>query len=73
MQSKIYSSLDDAVTDIPDGVSIMFPGFGNTGIPRNLIAALHRKGARNLTGISNGTGGRAPNQIDVGTLISAGQ
>ena len=73
MQSKIYSSLDDAVTDIPDGASIMFPGFGNTGIPRNLIAALHRKGARNLTGISNGTGGRAPNQIDVGTLISAGQ
>jgi 3-oxoacid CoA-transferase A subunit len=73
MQSKIYRSLDDVVADIPDGASIMFPGFGNTGIPRNLIAALHRQGARDLTGISNGTGGRMPNQIDVGTLISAGQ
>lgn len=73
MQRKIYLSLDDAVADIPDGASIMFPGFGNTGIPRNLIAALHRQGARNLTGISNGTGGRTANQIDVGTLISAGQ
>ena len=73
MQSKIYLSLDDAVADIPDGASVMFPGFGNTGIPRNLIAALQRQGARDLTGISNGTGGRSPNQIDVGTLISAGQ
>lgn len=70
MKSKIYRTFDEAVEDVPDGATIMFPGFG-PGIPRNIIAALHRQGAKNLTGISNTTGGRDDN-VDVGTLIAAG-
>ena len=71
MKSKIYRTFDEAVKDVPDGATIMFPGFGS-GIPRNIIAALHRQGAKNLTGISNGTGGR-DDKVDVGTLIAAGR
>lgn len=70
--SKILSSFAEAVGDIPDGSTIYFPGFAGPGTPRNLIGALLTHGARNLTGISNSAGGR-DDQMDVGTLIRAGQ
>ena len=72
MKNKAYETFDDAVADIPDGCTIMFPGFGGVGSPQNLIAALHRQGAKSLTGISNGHGG-IDGRVDVGTLIEAGQ
>ena len=72
MKNKAYETFDDAVADIPDGSTIMFPGFSGVGSPQNLIAALHRQGAKSLTGISNGHGG-IDGRIDVGTLIEAGQ
>ena len=72
MKNKVYATLDAAVADIPDGVTIMFPGFGRTGMPRNLIAALIRQGAKNLTGISNGHGYKGT-EMDVGKLVDAGQ
>ena len=73
MQSKIFDSFDAAVADIPNGAAVMLPGFGGTGIPRNLIEALHRQGATGLTGISNGAGGRDAGAADVGMLIANGQ
>ena len=72
MKKKVYLSLDEAVGDIPDGSTIMFPGFGTAGEPRNLIAALLRQGAKNLTGISN-SHGRLGGPLDVGSLIEAGR
>ena len=72
MKNKIFATLDEAVADIPDGATIMFPGFGGVGIPRNLISALHRQGAKNLTCISN-TPGMPDDRLDLGTLIEAGQ
>ena len=72
MKNKVYSTLEQAVADIPDGSTIMFPGFGPPGMPRNLIAALLRQGAKNLTGISNHHG-RVGNLMDVGMLIEAGR
>ena len=72
MKNKDYRTFDDAVADIPNGSTIMFPGFGGVGSPQNLIAALHRQGAKSLTGISNGHGG-IDGRMDVGTLIEAGQ
>jgi 3-oxoacid CoA-transferase A subunit len=50
----------------------MSPGFGGVGLPRNLLAALNRQGAKNLTGISNNAG-TIDAKVDVGTLIAAGQ
>ena len=72
MKNKVYRSFDAAVADIPDGAVIMFADFGGIGAPQNLIAALHRQGARHLTGISNEHGG-TDGRVDVGTLIAAGQ
>ena len=72
MKSKVYETFDEAVADIPDGSTIMFPGFGPPGTPRNLIAALLRQGAKNLTGISNHHG-RLGNAMDVGRLVEAGR
>ncbi|HEY0566285.1 MAG TPA: CoA transferase subunit A [Terriglobales bacterium] len=54
--NKIYASADDAVADIRDGMTVMIGGFGLCGIPENLISALVRNGARNLTTISNNMG-----------------
>jgi len=65
MQSKLYDSMDAAVTDIQDGASIMFGGFGGPGSPYNLITALHRQGAKNLIGISNGAGGQRPHDLSI--------
>jgi 3-oxoacid CoA-transferase A subunit len=72
MKNKIYQSFDEAVADIPDGSMFMSPGFGGVGIARNLLAALHRQGAKNLTGISNNAGALG-GKVDVGTLVAAGQ
>ncbi len=72
MKNKIYQSLDEAVADIPDGAVFMSPGFGGVGIARNLLAALSRQGAKNLTGISNNAGALG-GKADVGTLVAAGQ
>ena len=74
MKSKIYKTMDDAVADIPDGATISFGGFGRTGYARNLTAALLRQGAKNLTGLSNATGGgQGPDVMDVGKLVEAGR
>jgi 3-oxoacid CoA-transferase A subunit len=72
MKNKVFQTFDEVVADIPDGSTVLFPGFGGIGSPQNLIAALHRQGARNLTGVSNGHGG-IDGRMDVGTLIAAGQ
>lgn len=56
MKQKLFSSLDAAVADIPDGARIMFGGFGGAGFPNNLIQALARKGTKNITAISNNCG-----------------
>jgi len=56
MKRKVFPNLDEVVADIPDGARIMFGGFGGAGFPNNLIQALSRKGARNITAISNNCG-----------------
>ena len=72
MKSRFYGSFDEAVADIPDGSTIMFPGFGPSGIPRNLIGALLRHGSKGHTGICNNHGAIG-NLMDVGRLIEAGR
>lgn len=56
--NKVFSSPEEAVADIADGSTIMFGGFGVTGIPFTLIRALCKKGTRNITAVSNSPGGR---------------
>lgn len=54
--NKVYNSADQALTGIEDGMTLMLGGFGLCGIPENSIAALVRKGTKNLTCISNNAG-----------------
>ena len=67
---KLFSSADEAIFDIQDGATVMFGGFGLCGIPENLIAAMVRKGAKNLTTISNNVG---VDHWGLGLLLEAGQ
>jgi len=53
---KTVASCDEAVASVFDGATIMFGGFGNPGVPANLIEALRRQGAKNLVAIHNGAG-----------------
>jgi 3-oxoacid CoA-transferase subunit A len=54
--NKVCASVDEAVADIPDGATLLAGGFGLCGIPENLIAALVRRGTKDLTVISNNCG-----------------
>ncbi|MFN5664666.1 MAG: CoA transferase subunit A, partial [Bacteroidota bacterium] len=56
MLNKIVKNADEAIRDINDGAVLMLGGFGLCGIPENCIAALVRKGVKNLTCISNNAG-----------------
>jgi len=53
---KIVTGADEAIRDIKDGAIVMLGGFGLCGIPENCIAALARKGVKDLTCISNNAG-----------------
>ena len=68
--NKVFGSFDEAVADIPDGATVMMGGFGPPGMPRNLVAALLRQGAKDLVLISN-THGYPGNLMDMGRLVEA--
>src|SRR6187200_383464 len=54
--NKIFKNASEAIADINDGAVIMLGGFGLCGIPENCIAALVRRGLKELTCISNNAG-----------------
>lgn len=54
--NKVVQNADEAIKDIFDGATLMLGGFGLCGIPENCIAALVRKGTKQLTCISNNAG-----------------
>src|SRR5581483_2125223 len=68
--NKVFANADEAIFDIQDGATVMFGGFGLCGIPENLIAAMVRKGPKNLTTISNNVG---VDHWGLGLLLEAGQ
>jgi 3-oxoadipate CoA-transferase alpha subunit len=80
--NKIFSNADEAVADIFDGATIMVGGFGSFGgLPINLLVALARQGAKNLTIIANmgGVGFELSKRIkpegyqDLGIMFEKGQ
>ena len=56
MIDKTIPSVEAAVADIPDGATILIGGFGNAGMPSELIDALIGHSARNLTIVNNNAG-----------------
>jgi 3-oxoadipate CoA-transferase alpha subunit len=80
--NKVFDSCDAAVVDVFDGATIMVGGFGSyAGLPINLIVALSKQGAKNLTVIANmgGVGFELSKRIkpdgyqDLGILFEHGQ
>lgn len=53
---KRVKDADAALDGLGNGMTLMVGGFGLCGIPENLIAALVRKGVKDLTCISNNAG-----------------
>jgi 3-oxoacid CoA-transferase subunit A len=68
--NKVLESADEAVARIPDGATIMMGGFGLCGIPEHLIAALHRRGTKRLTVVSNNAG---VDDFGIGILLRSRQ
>jgi 3-oxoacid CoA-transferase subunit A len=68
--NKVVKSAAEAVALIPDGATIMMAGFGLCGIPENLIKALHARGTKGLTVISNNAG---VDLMGAGVLLKARQ
>jgi 3-oxoacid CoA-transferase subunit A len=68
--NKVFANADEAIFDIQDGATLMVGGFGLCGIPENLIAALMRKGIRDLNTISNNMG---VDEFGLGMLLHKGQ
>lgn len=56
MNKKLFRNADNEIEDIKDGQTLMLGGFGLCGIPENCIAALVKKGVKDLTCISNNAG-----------------
>jgi 3-oxoacid CoA-transferase subunit A len=52
VRNKVFDSFDEAVADIPDGATICMESWGVSAVPNNLIAALKRQGAKDLTVIT---------------------
>ena len=68
--NKVFANADEAIFDIQDGATLMVGGFGLCGIPENLIAALVRKGVKDLNTISNNMG---IDDFGLGLLLRKGQ
>jgi 3-oxoadipate CoA-transferase alpha subunit len=56
MTVTICADLDQAVAGIDDGATVLVGGFGMAGMPSGLIDALIRRGATDLTVVSNNAG-----------------
>jgi 3-oxoadipate CoA-transferase alpha subunit len=67
---KITQSLAAAVADIKDGSTVMIGGFGNAGMPRELIDALIEQGSGDLTIVNNNAGN---GDTGLAALLAAGR
>lgn len=56
MIQKKYENAAQAIADIKDGATLLVGGFGGSGLPSHLVAALVEQGAKNLTVVSNNIG-----------------
>ena len=71
MANKVRKSAEEALEGaLFDGMTIMAGGFGLCGIPENLIAAIRRSGAKDLTVVSNNCG---VDDFGLGVLLAGGQ
>lgn len=70
VRSSKLKTLEEAMSLIKSGDRIMVSGFGNSGDPKDLVRALSKVDAKDLTIISNDLG--SPNE-GLGVLLTAGK
>ena len=68
--TAVCESADEAVAGISDGATVLVGGFGTAGQPVELIDALRRHGAKDLTVVSNNAGNGSHG---LAALLAAGQ
>src|SRR3954470_12464095 len=69
-RTRVLESADEAVAGIEDGSTILVGGFGLAGMPFDLIDALIRQGATDLTIVSNNAGN---GEVGLAALLKAGR
>src|ERR1039457_1437820 len=57
MVNKTLATCREAVASVFDGATILLGGFGDPGLPGQLLEALREQGAENLSIVHNGSGG----------------
>lgn len=70
MSARVLPSYDEAVAGTPDGATVMVGGFGMAGMPVELVDALIRQGATDLTIVSNNAGN---GDTGLAALLAAGR
>ncbi|MFD5474937.1 3-oxoacid CoA-transferase subunit A [Streptomyces sp. NPDC127105] len=70
MTTAIAAAADEAVAGIEDGSTVLVGGFGLAGMPFDLIDALIRQGAGDLTVVSNNAGN---GDVGLAALLKAGR
>jgi 3-oxoadipate CoA-transferase alpha subunit len=70
MIDKFFASPAAALADVPDGAVVMIGGFGNAGMPAELIDGLIAQGATDLTVVNNNAGNA---DAGLAALIGAGR
>ena len=69
-RAQVLQTTDEAVAGIEDGSTVLVGGFGLAGMPFDLIDALIRQGAKDLTIVSNNAGN---GEVGLAALLKAGR
>jgi 3-oxoadipate CoA-transferase alpha subunit len=69
-RTQLHETADEAVAGIEDGATVLVGGFGLAGMPFDLIDALIRQGAKDLTIVANNAGN---GEVGLATLLKAGR
>ncbi len=69
-RAQVLDTVDEAVAGIEDGSTVLVGGFGLAGMPFDLIDALIRQGAKDLTIVSNNAGNA---EVGLAALLKAGR
>ena len=70
MIDKFFRTAEAALADVTDGATVMIGGFGNAGMPSELIDCLIAQGAKDLTVVNNNAGNA---DAGLAALIGAGR
>jgi 3-oxoadipate CoA-transferase alpha subunit len=70
MIDKRVADVSEAVADVRDGATVLVSGFGEVGVPNDLIDALVEQGAGDLTVVANNAGA---GDRGVAALLRAGR